>query len=76
MSDNDREIRFGTLTDTGEVIEERTLRVSDVRACPWLIMVPEHYREDGSCRCDDPDHVEMVEAGYEWDGSRWRAREE
>lgn len=29
--------------------------------CPFAIMmVPEHYREDGSCLCDDADHRKNV----------------
>jgi hypothetical protein len=35
------------------------------------IMVPEHYRPDESCRCDDPDHRAMASWGYRWDGHRW-----
>jgi hypothetical protein len=34
-------------------------------------MMPEHYREDGSCRCDDPDHTDMDDWGYVWDGKLW-----
>ena len=34
--------------------------------CPFFIMVPEHYREDGTCKCDDPEHRRMMirEWGY------------
>jgi len=36
-------------------------------------MMPEHYDEStGSCRCDDPNHAEMVEWGYIWDPKRKR----
>lgn len=31
----------------------RTFRLSDLQACPHLILAPEHYRDDGSCRCDE-----------------------
>jgi hypothetical protein len=27
---------------------------SDMFKCPFAIMVPEHYRPDGSCKCNDP----------------------
>ena len=30
------------------------LRQSDILRCPHVIMVPEHYRPDGSCKCNDP----------------------
>lgn len=45
-----------------------TIRQSDIRKCPFAIMmVPEHYRPDGTCRCDDPEHraqVMIPEWGY------------
>lgn len=28
--------------------------------CPFAIMVPEHYRDDGSCLCDDPTHRQLI----------------
>jgi hypothetical protein len=34
-------------------------------------MVPEHYRDDNSCRCDDESHTEMAEWGYKWNGEQW-----
>lgn len=36
--------------------------------CPFSIMMPEHYRNDGTCKCDDPDHREMMI--HDWDYSR------
>jgi hypothetical protein len=44
---------------------------TEIRNCPHVIMVPEHYYEDGGCRCTDPDHLSMAEWGYEWNGERW-----
>jgi len=33
--------------------------------CTFFIMVPEHYREDGTCKCDDAEHrKEMRKWGY------------
>lgn len=57
-------------------MEIRILHSKDIQKCPHVIMVPEHYREDGSCRCTDPDHKEMVEWGYVWEDGRWRSPEE
>ena len=48
----------------------------DIHKCPHVIMVPEHYNNDGSCRCNDEDHQDMKEWGYEWDGESWIAPEE
>lgn len=52
----------------------RLIRMSSIGACPYLILSPSHYRADETCRCDDPDHVEMKEWGFWWDGARWAGR--
>ena len=67
------EVRFGTLHADGSMTDERTIKQSDLAKCPYCIWMAEHYREDGSCRCDDPDHSEMREWGYRWNGERWTA---
>lgn len=28
--------------------------------CTFAIIAPEHYREDGTCKCDDPEHRAMM----------------
>ena len=66
-------IHFGTLHPDGSVTDEREISQSAVRACPHLIMVPEHYRDDGSCRCSDPEHEAMKGWGYRWEDGQWRA---
>lgn len=64
MSDND---------DSNEIVHRlkhgRIMRMSheQIRKCPFLIMTPEHYRDDGSCRCNEREHAVMVEWGYTWD---------
>ena len=50
------------------------MKQSDMLACPHVIMMPEHYRADGSCKCNDPDEqARMIrEWGYtkeDFDGS-------
>lgn len=62
------EIRFSTMRADGTEIDIRMIKQSDIAACPWSILVPSHYRDDGSCRCDDPTHTEMLEWGYVWGG--------
>jgi len=69
MSDNN--VTFGTLHEDGSFTDERVIKQSSIRACPHFIMVPEHYREDGTCRCDDVLHHEMDEWGYAWRDGRW-----
>lgn len=72
MSDT---IKFATLSPDrhGNVTETnvRELHRTDMLKCPYTIMVPEHYRPDGTCRCDDPTATEMRDWGYWWDGKRW-----
>ncbi len=52
-----------------------TMDHSMIAACPHFILVPSHYRADGSCRCDDATHSEMKEWGYTWNDTdgRWTA---
>jgi hypothetical protein len=35
-------------------------------ACPFAIMVPEHYRDDESCKCDDADERARMIAEWEY----------
>lgn len=69
--------RFSTLhhdEKTGAVSETnvRVIRQSDLRRCPHFIMMPEHYRDTGHCRCDDPEHTDMRDWGYKWSKGQWR----
>ena len=67
----DHEIQFGTLHPDGALTNVRMIKQLDILKCRNVIMVPEHYREDGSCRCNDADHREMEEWGYFWNGEHW-----
>ena len=51
----------------------RFISSESIKACPWFILMPEHYRDNGKCRCDDPTHTEMEEWGYTWNDfeGRW-----
>jgi hypothetical protein len=62
----------------GRIVERRTtiMNTATIRKCPHFIMLPDHYHPDGSCRCDDPDHIDMADWGYTWDGSSWISDEE
>ena len=53
------------------MVGSRTISSAAVKRCPHLIMVPEHYRDDESCRCDDPWHTNMLEWGYHWQDGQW-----
>jgi hypothetical protein len=45
-----------------------------VEQCPHHVMEhSDHYRDDGSCRCDDPTDIAMAIIGFRWDAlqRRW-----
>lgn len=50
----------------------RVLTAAQIRGCQFFIFDPDHYREDGPCRCDDPDHEVMSDWGYDWDEEQGR----
>ena len=60
------EIKFGALSKEGVVSNIKMIKQSDILKCPHVIMVPSHYREDGSCKCNDPKEQAMMikEWGY------------
>lgn len=64
-------VRFSDLIQgedgKGVEINVREISREDIMRCPHVIMVAMHYREDGTCRCNDPKHREMKEWGYTWD---------
>lgn len=55
-------LRDGSVVET----ESRDIGQSDIGNCPQVILLAEHYREDGSCKCDNADEREMMirEWGY------------
>lgn len=63
---NDHEIQFSEMDAEGNVSSIRMIRQADIMKCPFYILVPDHYREDGTCKCDDPEHRAMMirEWGY------------
>jgi hypothetical protein len=62
-------VKIGYLHPDGKITEGAEF---DPTKCPHFIMVEEHYRQDGSCRCNDPSHVEMSEWEYTWKDGRWQ----
>jgi hypothetical protein len=51
-----------------------TTRVQQINpsVCPHVIFMPSHYRDDGSCRCDDPKEKIMRSWGYTWSRTKKR----
>lgn len=70
-------VRFSKLSldEHGKPVETdvREIARESIGKCPYFILLPEHYRKDGSCRCNDARHTEMKKWGYTWNGSRWSA---
>ena len=48
-----------------------TMKQTDVHNCPHYIMMPNHYRDDGTCKCNELGHQVMLAWGYVWDGKSW-----
>lgn len=55
---------FGRLEPNGEYVRIGELSQASMLACPFCIIDFEHYREDGTCRCDDPDEHERLIRDY------------
>lgn len=63
---SDDEVVFGVVGSDGVYAHTKTIKRSDILACPFAILVPEHYREDGTCRCSDPEHRAFMKAEWEY----------
>jgi len=61
------EIQFGTLNTDGSVSNVRMIKQDSIKGCPFFILMPDHYREDGTCKCNDSiERNKMIkEWGYE-----------
>jgi hypothetical protein len=53
---SDAELQDGKLVETNI----RNIKQSSIMACRFYIMVAGHYREDGSCKCDDAEERRMM----------------
>jgi hypothetical protein len=70
-------IRFSKLDFDlkGELVETaiREISKASIQKCPYYILVADHYRQNGTCRCNDPNHKEMEEWGYHWKDGEWKS---
>ncbi len=64
-------IEFGILNENGIYTKTKTLQADAICNCSHYIFDPLHYYEDGSCRCNDKNHKEMIAWGYEWKKDKW-----
>jgi hypothetical protein len=62
---SEHKVQFGTLDPTGRLTNIRFIKQSDIQKCPHIIMDPSHYRDDGTCKCDDP--AEQKKMIKEWE---------
>jgi hypothetical protein len=53
------------VTVSERLVTTRALQINP-RACLHYIFLPSHYRDDGTCKCDDPGASVMREWGYKW----------
>lgn len=63
---DERMVQFCTIGSDGVVTDTRSIARSSILACPYWIMESSHYRDDGSCKCDDAEERRMMirEWGY------------
>jgi hypothetical protein len=66
----DRDIRFSEMDKNGKERNVRVIKRSTIMKCPHVILVADHYRADGTCRCNDPHAPMMKEWGYTWNGEK------
>ena len=62
----DHTIQFGTLSPDGTLTNQRSIKQADIGRCPNVIFVADHYREDGSCKCNSRSHRDMMIAEWEY----------
>ena len=59
---NKKTVKVGTLHPDGSLTHSHEF---DPTVCPFTIFEPEHYREDGTCKCNDPEHRKLMRSwGY------------
>jgi len=58
--------------DNGQTYETNVRYISQnsIKRCPHFIMVPEHYRPDETCKCNDKNETVMGEWGYRWNDKK------
>jgi hypothetical protein len=59
-------IRFSTLNSDGKETNVREIKNDDIRACPFTILVQEHYRENGTCKCNNRAHRDYMIKNWEY----------
>jgi hypothetical protein len=53
-------VMFGKLNPSGQLTNVRNISREDIGKCKFFILSPDHYRDDGSCKCNDREHRAMM----------------
>ena len=56
----------------GRIVARGTISFDVLARCPKFLFSPDHYRDDGSCKCNDPNHDVMRDHGYVFENGGWR----
>ena len=65
-------VTFGTLNKNGSLSNVKQVKQSMFGNCPFFIMDMSHYREDGSCKCNDPEHRKMMKKKWGYTNKSFR----
>ena len=65
-------MRFATTHSDGSESNIRYISLADIQRCRFSIIVPEHYRDDGSCKCNDAEHRKMMIRDWEYSRKDFR----
>ncbi len=57
MSDISDKLKHGKVT---------MMKQADMLKCPHEVIMPEHYRADGTCKCNDRAHRDMMIKEWEY----------
>jgi hypothetical protein len=58
-------IEFHEIDENGRITPGGRLTKEQIRRCPFALMLPQHYRADGTCKCNCArERQRMIE---EWD---------
>lgn len=68
-------VEFGKVDAEGNYEKVGTLSQAAIMRCPHAIIEYSHYREDGTCRCDDPDEQARLIREYDYAPSDFPARD-
>ena len=57
---------FQKLNEDGNLSNVRKIKQSNIEKCEFYILLPEHYRQDGSCKCSNKKHRAKMIKDWEY----------